>query len=254
LNPFLPGAAYLLSFAAATVISSTVTARLIWLNALGNPIGVPGIDATIVPATLIGHGKYLNIVQLSGPAPIGAVRARLEFKTIGDTGNFVGLDKVILVRLATPNLIQNSEFDIFLNDWTASGVAILETGGYVGQNFAQFFTTGGFINQTIALPLCSTHRNFMLNYALHYAGNADNNYGNVFAQVSWLNAQGKEIGLGLCLIVLQPRQTTAQWQVYTGITEPAPLGAVFAKVAFVKSEGSAVFDVGLDSVIFARID
>jgi hypothetical protein len=252
-NPLLPGAAYLLSFAAATVISSTVTARLIWLNVLGNPIGLPGIDATIVPATLIGHGKYLNFVQLSGPPPFGAVGARLEFTASGVAGADLKLDQVILVRVASPNLIVNSEFDNGLTGWTGSSVGVLNTGGYVGQNFVQLASAGAFINQTVTLSRSSVCHNFLLNFALHY-GETDSVFGNVYAQVHWLNAQGKEIGLGLAINVFQPTQINDQWQVYTGFTERAPLGAVSARIQFTKSAGNANTEIGLDSVIFAKVD
>ncbi len=252
-NPFLPGTAYLLSFAAATVISSTVTARLIWLDVLGNPIGAPGIDATVVAATLIGHGKYLNIVQLSGPVPLGTVRARLEFTASGVAGSDLKLDQVILVRLDSPNLIVNSEFDNGLTGWTASSVGVLNTGGYVGLNFAQLASFGAFINQTVTLPRGSAFNHFLLNFALHY-GETDGTYGNVYAQVHWLDVLGNEIGLGLAITVLQSTQPSDQWQVYTGFTERVPLGAASARIQFTKSAGSPNTEIGLDSVIFAKVD
>ena len=254
LNPFLPGAAYLLSFAARSLLSSTVTAQLIWLNALGNPIGTPGIDITIVPATLSGQGSYLNFVQLSGPAPVGAVQARLVFTASGAAASILQLDQVILTRLDSPNLLQNPGFVSGLDGWTSVGVTAQNTGGYIGQNFVNLSSGGALINQTVTLPFGAAFHSFLLNFALHFSG-AEAPNGDVFAQAHWLDAQGDEIGLGLALVVSQPVQPVDQWQVYTGLTERAPLNAVFARIQFAKSSGlGAEAIIGLDSVLFARID
>ena len=252
LNPFLPGAAYLLSFAASSPLPASVTAQLIWLNALGNPIGSPGIDATIAPNTLAAQDKYLSFVQLSGPEPIGAVRARLIFTALGAADSQLDLDKVILVRFAAPNLIQNPGFASGLAGWISVNVTPQNTGGYVGQNFAEFFNDAALINQTVALPFGSACRCFLLNFALHYSGAGGD--GNVLAQVRWLDARGNDIGLGPSFIVSQPAQSAAQWQVYTGFTERVPPGAASAIIQFTKSAGLPASLIGLDSVIFARVD
>ncbi len=254
LNPFLPGAAYLLSFAAQSLLGSTVTVQLIWLNVLGNPIGTPGIDITIVPATLSGQGGYLNFVQLSGPAPVGAVRARLIFTAAGAAESSLNLDQVILIRLASPNLLQNPGFASGLEEWTSLGVTAQNTGGYIGQNFAELSSDGALINQTVALPPGPACSCFLLNFALHYNGEIAVN-GNVLAQVRWLDALGNEIGLGLALVVSQLIQANSQWQVYTGFTERAPLLAASARIQFTSSAGGGASAViGLDSVTFARAD
>lgn len=253
LNPFQPGAAYLLSFAAMAIQASTLNAQLIWLNALGNPIGTPGIDITIVPTTLSGQGKYLNFIQLSGPAPAGAAQARLIFTSSGAVGSMLDLDQVILVRLASPNLLQNPGFVSGLDGWTSVNVTAQNTGGYIGQNFVNLSSAGALINQTVTLPWGAVCHSFLMNFALHYSGTAATN-GNVFAQVHWLNALGNEIGLGLALIISQSSQPVDQWQVYTGITERVPLGAVSARIQLTSSAGGAAAVIGLDSVIFARVD
>ncbi len=254
LNLLHPGAAYLLSFAARSLQNSTVTAQLIWLNALGNPIGTPGIDITIAPTTLSGQGQYLNFVQLSGPAPIGAVQARLVFTASGAIASILQLDQVILVRLASPNFLQNPGFVNGLDGWSSVGVTAQNTGGYIGQNFVNLSSSGALINQTVTLPFGVAGHNFLLNFALHYSGTEAIN-GDVYAQVHWLDAQGNEIGIGLALIVSQPGQPVDQWQVYTGLTERVPLGTVSVRIQFTKSSGlEAEAIIGLDSVIFARVD
>ena len=253
LNPFRPGAAYLLSFAAESIQASSVAVQLVWLNVLGNPIGTPGIDITIVPATLSGQGKYLNFVQLSGPAPVGAVQARLIFTASGAVGSILELDQVILVRLDAPNLLQNPGFASGLDSWTSVGVTAQNTGGYIGQNFVLLSNTGALINQTVALPQGSTCHCFLVNFALHYTGEAAI-CGIVLAQVYWLDVLGNEIGLGLAIVVSQPNQQQDQWLVYTGVTERVPLGAVFVRIQFTKSEGTLESSIGLDSVTFARVD
>ncbi len=253
LRPILPGSSYLLTFSASAPLNSTVTAQLLWLNALGNQIGDPAINAPIVAATLSTQGAYLSFAQASGPAPIGAVAARLVFTASGGVGSILNLDQVNLIRLSSPNLLQNPGFIQGITDWTAQGVTPLNTGGFVGDNFALLASTGATIYQTVDLPWGSARDSFLFNYALRFSGTAGLN-GNVLAQVYWLNILGEEIGLGLAQVVSQPVQATAQWQVFTGFTERAPVGAVFARIQFTKSAGGALSDIGLDSVIFARID
>ena len=253
LRPVLPGTAYLLSFAASAPVNSGVTAQLLWLNALGNPIGDPAINAPIAATTLAGQGAYLNFAQASGPAPIGAAAARLLFTASGAEGSALSLDQVNLIGLASPNLVRNGGFIEGLAGWTAQGATAENTGGFVGENFALLLSTGAVINQTVALPWGSARDSFLFNFALRFSGTVGIN-GNVLAQVQWLNAQGEEIGLGLAQVISQTIQTRAQWQVFTGFTERAPVGAVSARIQFTKSAGGALSDIGLDSVIFARAD
>jgi len=253
LHPILPGSSYLLSFAASSLQASTVTAQLLWLNIFGNPIGAPAINAPVVATTLSGQGSYLNFLQVSGPAPIGAVQARLVFTASGAVGSILNLDQVNLIRLSSPNLLLNGGFIEGLTDWTTEGVTAQNTGGFVGENFALLSSAGAIINQTVTLPWGSARDSFLFNFALHFSGTAGIN-GNVLAQVRWLNALGQEIGLGLALVVSQALQTRPQWQVFTGFTGRAPVEAVSARIQFTKSAGEAASDIGLDSVIFARVD
>jgi hypothetical protein len=254
LLPVLPGSSYLLSFAAFSPVASTITAQLFWLNIFGTVIGEPAINAPIVATTLSGQGAYMNFMQMSEPAPIGAVQARLVFTATSGTGSTLNLDQVNLIRLTSPNLLENPGFINGIDDWTTQGVTAQSTGGFVGDNFALLSSTGAIINQTVTLPLGSTRDSFLLNFALRFSGTEVTN-GNVLAQVHWLNILGEEIGLGLALVVSQPLQPRAQWQVFTGFTERAPLNAFSARIQFTKSaSGGAGADIGLDSVIFARVD
>jgi hypothetical protein len=254
LAPVLPGSSYLLSFAAISPVASTVTAQLLWLNIFGSIIGEPGINAPIVATTLSSQGAYMNFMQASEPAPIGAVKARIVFTATSATGSTLNLDQVNLIRLTSPNLLENPGFINGLDDWTTQGVTAQSTGGFVGENFALLSSTGAIINQTVTLPLGSARDSFLLNFALRFSGTETVN-GNVLAQVHWLNILGEEIGLGLALVISQPVQTRAQWQVFTGFTERAPLGAFSARIQFTKSaSGGVAAVIGLDSVIFARVD
>jgi hypothetical protein len=227
---------------------------LFWLNILGNIIGEPAINAPIVATTLSGQGAYMNFMQASEPAPIGAVKARLVFTATSGTGSTLNLDQVNLIRLNSPNLLENGGFINGLEGWTTQGVTAQSSGGFVGDNFALLSSAGAVIDQTVALPLGSARDSFLLNFALRFSGTEVTN-GNVLAQVYWLNLLGEEIGLGLKQIISQPLQTRAQWQVLTGFTERAPLNAFSARIQFTKSaSGGAGADIGLDSVIFARVD
>jgi hypothetical protein len=254
IQPVLPGSSYLLSFAALAPVNSTVTAQLLWLNIFGTVIGEPAINAPIVATTLSGQGAYMNFLQSSGPAPIGAVKARLVFTATSGTGSTLNLDQVNLIRLTSPNLLENPGFINKLDDWTTQGVAAQGTGGFVGENFALLSGAGAIINQKVVLPLGSARDSFLFGFALRFSG-SDAVNGNVLAQVHWLNIFGAEIGLGLALVISQPLQIRAQWQLFTGFTEQAPLDAVSARIQFTKSASSGTgADIGLDSVIFARID
>ena len=251
LRPILPGTSYLLSFAATSTNNAAVTAQLFWLNILGNPIGAPAINAPIVASTLAGQGAYLNLMQASDPAPLGTFGAQLILSTAGAPGS-IFLDQVNMIRLLSPNLLQNPGFIQGLDFWTTQGVIPQNTGGFVGDNFALLADTGAVINQTVSLPRGSGGGSFLLNFALHFSG-TDALNGNVIAQVHWLNCLGQEIGIGLALVIAQETQERAQWQSFTRFTEKVPVDAISARIQFTKSAGGDGSDIGLDSVIFARV-
>lgn len=170
-----------------------------------------------------GSGQILELFAGERPSPIGAVRARLIYTALGEADSELDLDQVILVRISSPNLLQNPGFANGLIGLINENVTHQNTGGYVGQKFAELASCVALINQTVALPFGSACHSFLLNFALRYR-NAPI-IGNVLAQVRWLDARGAEIGLGLALVISQASQTAEQWQVYTGFTERARPGA-----------------------------
>jgi hypothetical protein len=72
--------------------------------------------------------------------------------------------------------------------------------------------------------------------------------------VVWLDNKNREIGPGLSLVI--PRLSGMKndfWLVYSGITEPAPLGTVKARVQFTKSAGSPGTFLDIDQVVLGRL-
>lgn len=251
LRPLSIGSAYLLSFSCFAE-SNIVSLVVRWLNILGMPIGDPAINVSVAAATLGHQDNYLNIVQLTPPAPPCAVAAEIELSYTNELASAPFIDQVLLIRMDSANLLENPGFALGLEGWTSQNVTLLDTNAYVGSNYAGLAEGGALIHQTVALPPLAHSGSFLFNFALHYAGiDADN--GLVTAQVLWLDRNCREIGLGASLNILQEVQAKQQWQVYTAFTERAPINAVAARIQFAKSEGAAGTVIGLDSVTFAKV-
>ncbi len=245
------GSAYLLAFACQAA-NAPVQVIVRWLNILGTPIGDPAVDVLVGAATLGQQGNYLNIVQLTTPAPLGAAAASIELLYNGTVPLAVKLDQVVFVRLDSANLLVNPGFALQLEGWATDGVTADNVNTYIGAFSAGLSADGAYIFQTVELPRMAFLGYFLLNFALRFSGGEAAN-GQVLAQVHWLDRNGQEIGLGASLNVAQTVQTAAQWQVYTAFTERPPLNAAFARIQFTRSQGEAAAVINLDSVTFAKV-
>jgi len=114
--------------------------------------------------------------------------------------------------------------------------------------YAQFPADGAALFQDIAIP-SAEGRCFLLNFGYRIGGLAQQE--GTLAEVRWLDNTGREIGLGLSLVIPNP-SPSAKWLVYTGITEPAPPGTKSARVQFtnLKSEES---NIDIDKVVFGSL-
>jgi len=245
------GSVYLLSFACQAA-NAPVEIVVHWLNILGIPIDDPAIDVTVPAVTLGQQGNYLNIVQLTSPAPQGTTSAVLELRYNGTIPLVVKLDQVVFVQLDSANLLVNPGFATQLDGWTANSVTADAANTYIGSYSAKLPVGGAYIHQKIDLPRMAFMGFFLFNFALRFSGGFAAN-GQVLAQVHWLDRSGREIGLGASLNIAQTKQSFAQWQVYTTFTNRPPLNAASARIQFTKSQGEDPAVINLDSVTFAKM-
>lgn len=251
--PARPGTSFLLGFAAEASGIAQLSVQLIWLNAFGNPIGAPGIDIFITGTTLTNQGNYLSYLEMSAPAPAGAAKARVLFLSPVSPISWLRIDKVLLARATSPNLLDNPGFGDGLDHWVSTNTVVASGTAYVGSYYAQIASSGGTLYQQVAVcPLAAFHR-FLFAFGLIY-GVTEVPDGSVIAQVHWLDAAGRELGLGLSLLAQQTFAVQNQWLTYCGITEPAPLGTVGVRVQFTKAAGGTGETAGIDHVLLARMD
>jgi hypothetical protein len=150
--------------------------------------------------------------------------------------------------------VQNPSFNDNLSNWTAVNTTVpADNDTYEGSFAASIEEGGGLIFQDVPIPPGAGHC-FLLNFALGYeAGATPPFYGNMLVKVLWLDFRGREIGLGLSLVITGNRENKGQWLVYTGITGPTPSNAVMARIQFTKSAGDPNFPIEIDKVLFGRL-
>ncbi|MDD4767801.1 MAG: hypothetical protein PHF87_09560 [Desulfotomaculaceae bacterium] len=246
---------FLFSFAGLTSGFAILDVQVLWLDKNDSIIGTPGLALRLPNAVLLSQSNYLTYLDLTNPAPYGAVKARIMFSTnFVEINSVLRLDKIILAEAASPNLVQNPSFDANLSSWTAvNATALADNDNYEGVFVANVDDGGGLIFQDIPLP-CGAGHCFLLNFALGYeAGVTPPFYGNMLVKVLWLDARGQQIGLGLSLVIPGNRENKRQWLVYADITGPAPSNAVMARIQFTKSAGDPNFSIQIDKVLFGRL-
>lgn len=242
---------FLLSFAATANGDSTLTIQVQWLDSADNPIG-SGLNLLVPIDTLGSQFNYLSYLDITDPAPYRTVKARISFTAaILEAGTFVAIDQVIFARTATGNLVTNPSFENSLNDWEPDNTTLYSGGDvYEGMADAIIPEAGGSLVQDVPL-VNAVGRCFLFNCGLGYRSEAGATVPQMLIKVIWLNKNGDEIGLGLSLTCFvfsgDPR-----WFVYTGITEPAPLGTAAARLQFTKpsSENS---ELEIDKVVLGRL-
>lgn len=242
------GSSYLLGFGLHSPALVAATAQVLWFDRNDAVIGGPGLQLLVPQLTLLNQGGYLTYLGVTSAAPREAVKAKILFFTAEP----LHIDQVFFIRVASTNLIRNPGFDNELDFWTYDDVDVpTADDSYEGRRYAAM-DTGSFLFQDVPLRHAQ-NRCFLFSFALR----ARNELVNGTAQVIWLDRNGNEIGLGLSLVMQtdQPENATFKWLVYAGITEPAPPGAVAARVQFGHSrddvESPATMDI--DNVIFCRL-
>jgi len=242
----------LLSFAASGS-QTALSVQVLWLNQAGDPIGTPGISLFIPGETFVAQrNNYLTYLALTQPAPAGAVTARILFIDTVANQTDVFVDQVILAGAKSANLVQNPSFESGLSQWTAVNTsAVAFDQAYEGSAVARVDAGGGLLFQEIPLHSAAGHC-FLLNFGFRSSSIGVDLPGTTLAEVHWLDGAGREIGLGLSLVVPNT-SLPAQWLVYTGITAPAPPGVAAARVQFTRSPGSPEVVVELDKVVLGRL-
>lgn len=250
-----PGTSFLLSFAVAGKGPVTLTVRVEWQDARGNPIG-SGLNISISNATLDNQDNYLSYLNVTFPTLPGTAIARLTFAaTVPNQNLFLRLDQVIFTPVLSTNLITNPSFEDGLNNWNQSLVNLITSDDvYEGRADAGLGEIGGALWQDVDLCDAEGHC-FLLSTGLGIRRILPTpTFGTMLIKVIWLDRHNREIGLGLCLIVTpgQSRSGFMEWVPYVGITEPAPEGTAKARVLFSKTDSNQEF-IEVDNVTLVRL-
>ncbi|OPX85519.1 MAG: hypothetical protein A4E53_03513 [Pelotomaculum sp. PtaB.Bin104] len=243
---------FLFSFAGLGFDGPSLSVKVLWVNETDAVIGT-GLDLSI-PSLTNAQGNYLSFLDITSPAP-AAAKARILFTATVPIASNLRLDQVILARVPTTNLVQNPSYENGLNNWFPVNVTSLTTNlAYEGTKVARVDEDGGVLFQQVPIAPAADHC-FLLNFGLGYRKleNVAAYSGDILAKVYWLDQHGREIGLGLSLVLPGFIPSMNQWRVYTGITEPAPRCAVTARVQFTKEDGSTLGVVDIDHVVLSRL-
>jgi hypothetical protein len=246
---------YLFSFGATALgDEAALTIRVLWLNAANDVIGPPGLEITILSLTLPHQENYLTYLDLTKPAPSGAVKARIIFETVIDE-SALNIDQIILARAGSSNLLQNPSFEEGESNWTFVNAGIFAQEATYEGRLAAVVNFEGVIFQDVPITNAEGHC-FIFNCGLRverFSGGVGST--DTLIKVFWLDKNGREIGLGLCLFAFgeaNPAVVFPQWLVYTGITDPAPAGTVAARVQFTQLRAVNAF-TNIDKVVFGRL-
>ncbi|HWP98769.1 MAG TPA: hypothetical protein VN426_18150 [Syntrophomonadaceae bacterium] len=244
---------FLLSFAAGADLNGNLSVQLLWLDASNNQIGLPGLDIFIPELTLSVQGGYLTYLDISQPAPTGAVKARIQFRADVSEDTNLFIDQVLLARVATANLVQNPGFENGLTNWTALETGIVSSSVvYAGSQAARLSDFGGLLFQDIAIAGATGH-SLALNFSLGFKNAEESFSGDMLVNVLWLDRNGKEIGLGLSMIIPGFIPTKDHWRVYTGISDSVPPCTASVRVLFSKSAGTLSGIMDIDQVVLGRL-
>lgn len=253
INHLPAGSTFMLSFAAYGIGICPLTVRVQWLDATDNPIGDPGINLFIPDATLGSSANSLTYLDITDPAPVGTLKARIIFSVSQGPNPFFYLDQVIFARVATKNLVINPSFEDGLTGWTSvNTTSFSKDDVYEGNNDAQMGQDGGSLVQDVPI-VNAVGGCFLFNCGLGYRKTEDSaGPAQMIIKVLWLDNRGREIGLGLSIISDLTGVGEPKWLVYTGITEPAPPGTAAARLQFTKSASlNSVIEV--DKVVLGRL-
>lgn len=245
-----PNSSFLLSFAARAGSDASDIMVTVEYRDNSGPLGT-GLSLLVPASTLLQEGWKTYAVATETPAPPGATIARIQFAGTTDNST-VFIDKVILTLTGTPNLLLNPSFENGLNSWISDNVTATTSGAeYEGEQHARAGNSA-YIFQDVDIgpePGCC----YLLTFAAQGSVNVD-----ALAEVIWLNADGREIGLGTSIVIPEfalIREEGGQipvliWSLFASVTEPSPPDAVAARVRFSVASGSTM---EIDRVSFTRI-
>jgi len=247
-----PRSHYLLGFSLRSNLVALPVFSLIWLDWRGEELG-RGIDEFISGGTLASQDNFLSYLTVSGPAPLGAVSARVLFSVVAVENAGFSIDEVFLVNMESGNLVKNAEFADGLDFWQADYAKVVEgESAYTESHFAQFSLIGGSLFQLVELPPLSSGHSFLFSFAIRFSKR--NDITKPMAEVRWLDIFGRDLGLAASVIPSLSGNDPLLWEVFVVSTGPAPNGAVAARVLFNKEITVFGGNVDVDHVLLARLE
>lgn len=241
INSLPPNSSFLLSFAARMgVEGSDLLAKIEYRDA-GGPLGT-GLSLLIPASALNQEGWKTYAVAAETAAPAGATIARVSF-TGTDPDLSVHVDKVILTMVKTPNLLINPSFEAGLTGWTSENVIATTSGDeYEGEQHARAGNSAYIFQDVNIGP--NSGCCYLLTFGAQGIVETD-----ALVEVIWLNAEGREIGLGTSLLIPELAlyrqdpgggQSILIWSLFASVTEPAPPEAAAARVLFSVANNSTL--------------
>lgn len=244
---------FLLSFAVRGLLSGPpptygdLMVEVQWLDSNNIPLGL-GLSLTIRNDTLILNDRFWSTyLAVTTPAPNGATTARVVFRQErSDNTTGIGIDNVMFIRTESTNLLANPSFEIGLNEWNSVNYMTGDN-PFEGVFSARAFDRG-YIFQDVNIGN-SAGCCFLLSFAVSGVdGTLDIDFR---AEVHWLDAQGRDLGLGLSLVVNDTGpQESDRYSTVVALTEPAPKEAVQARIQFTNATEGAP---SIDLVTFTKL-
>ncbi|NLT94948.1 MAG: hypothetical protein GXW85_05340 [Clostridia bacterium] len=244
---------FLLSFAARGLPSGPpptygdLIVEVQWLDNNNIPLGL-GLSLTIRNDTLILNDSFWSTyLAVTTPAPNGATTARVVFRQErNDNTNGIGIDNVMFIRTESTNLLANPSFEIGLNEWNSVN-RVTGNNPFEGEFSARAFDPGYTfqdVNIGNSAGCC-----FLLSFAVSGVDGMLNI--DFRAEVHWLDAQGRDLGLGLSLVVNDTGlQESDRYSTVVALTEPAPKEATQARIQFTNATEGAP---SIDLVTFTKL-
>lgn len=234
---------FLLSFAARG--GGDLHVRVEYRNNVG-PLGT-GLTLLIPSSALNQGGWKTYAVAVETPAPAGATLARVTFEGISNS-----IDKVILIPVKSQNLILNPSFENGLSNWTSENITLVSGDSYEGTQNTRAVTSAYIFQNVNIGPDAGCC------YLLTFGAQATSLQSDALVEVIWLDAEGREIGLGTSLVIPESAVTRESqdgsletiWTTFSSVTEPSPPGAVAAQILFSVANSSPL---ELDMVSFTRL-
>ncbi len=150
------------------------------------------------------------------------------------------------------NLVKNPGFEDGLEHWILAGVNTGNNDPAEGTQVAILGPGVASISQDV--ELCLWRRQPLLLSFIAYAANDSVGFGNLAAQVLWLDGSGNTLGTGFASFQSSRVFSDNSRITFYGVTDTPPLGTVGARLIISKGEGGNAPDlIALDQVILTPI-